>query len=600
MHERLLIGLGIIIGLGILLQWVSKMIKIPAIITLLIGGILVGPVWGLVDPIEIFGDTLFPLVTIGVGLLLFRGGFELKIRNIQPSAKEAVWRLVTLGVIITLLIGALIILVIFNLTPMLALLLAAILVVSGPTVVGPVLNFARPREPVDHVLMWESILIDPIGASIAVAILSVITGLPFNPILELVITLGSGVLIGLLAAIAYVICERSGRVPPNLSPLIAMMFAIIAIVSAEMIFTEAGLFAAVAMGLALGNQKSTPAIGVRQFNETLEPLIIGILFILLAALVNLAELAKYILPALGLVAVYVLLVRPLVALIATHGLNFSLSQRIFIGALAPRGIVAAATSSFFAISLFNAGVSFPELVPVVFTVIMGTVLIYGISAPILSRRMNIAMPGRDMVALVGDQPWILDLAEVLHKLGVKLILIAPGKYKFQKYYKDGKSPYLIYTGSLNELRNEEIVDQACEFKYQIKWLIIAIDNPDLVRITLDTFIPDIGYTNLIIFGRERSLQDEIVHSKSSIDILSQTPFGLFGKNIDELLDILEAGGTFKVLNAKEQSPAGGVSPGCRSFLRVNSDGTLAVPASDEKLKEGESNIMICPGRELKN
>ncbi len=596
MHERLLIGLGIIIGLGILLQWFSKMIKIPAIITLLIGGILVGPVWGLVDPIEIFGDSLFPLVTIGVGLLLFRGGFELKVRKIQPSAQEAVWRLVTLGVIITLFIGALTILLIFNLTPILALLLASILVVSGPTVVGPVLNFARPREPVGHVLMWESILIDPIGASIAVAILSVITGLPFNPILELVITLVSGVLIGLLAAILYVISERSGSVPPNLSPLIAMMFAIIAIVSAEMIFTEAGLFAAVAMGFALGNQRSTPAIGVRQFNETMEPLIIGILFILLAALVNLAELEKYILPALGLVAVYVLLVRPIVAIIATHGLNFSLSQRIFIGALAPRGIVAAATSSFFAISLFNAGVIFPELVPVVFTVIMGTMIIYGIAAPILSRKMNIAMPGRNMVALVGDRPWIIDLAEALHKLGVKVILIAPGKYKFQKCYRDSKSPYMIYTGSFDELRNEEIVDQTHDFKYQVKWLIMAIDNPDLVRIALDTFISDIGYNNMIIFGRERTRQDEIVHSKSSIDVLSQTPFSLFGRNIDELLDILEAGGTFQILNAKEQSPAGGVPPECRGFLKVNSDGTLAVPASDEKLNEGESIIMICPAQ----
>ncbi|HII84239.1 MAG TPA: sodium:proton antiporter [Methanobacterium subterraneum] len=588
--EQILLGLGLIIGLGISLQWLARTIKIPGIILLLPAGMLVGPVLGLVKPLEIFGDSLFPIVTLGVGILLLKGGFELRIGDHEPNESKAVWRLITLGVIITLALGTLAVLVILKIPFILALLLASILVVSGPTVVGPILQFARPTEPVGSVLMWESIIIDPIGASLGVAVLSyIISPNPF-PIVDIFLTIITGVIIGLIASGLYISAERSRRVPPSLSALVAFMFGIIAIVSGELIFSEAGLFAAVTMGLVVGNQHFAPAKGIEEFSETIEPLIIGMLFVMLAALVDLNVMGQYLIPALLLVGFYVFIVRPVVGLVATSGLGFDLAQRIFIGAMAPRGIVAAATASLFAISLLNAGVNFPHLMPMVFMVIIFTVAIYGLSAPILARKLKISRPGRDALAVMGDQPWIAGLTNSLHKAGCNVMLVAPDEGNVKRTRSE--IPYVTYTGPLAQLADEEIIDEAHEFKNRVEWLIIATDDPDLSKIVQDTFIRQLGYLSMIVLGRYRQKQDEVIFAKGGSDMLINTPFGLFGRNQDEILDLLDKGGFFDAIDSTSQPDTGGVPTGMKPFLRVLSNGKLAVPGDTSPLNEGEWLIVV--------
>lgn len=588
--DQILLGLGLIIGLGISLQWLARTIKIPGIILLLPAGMLVGPVLGLVKPLEIFGDSLFPIVTLGVGILLLKGGFELRIQDLKPNASKAVWRLVTLGVLITLALGTLAVLVVLNVPFILALLLASILVVSGPTVVGPILQFARPTEPVGSVLMWEGIIIDPIGASLGVAVLSyIISPNPF-PILDIFLTIITGIIIGMVAAGLYISAERSRKVPPNLSALVAFMFGIIAIVSGELIFSEAGLFAAVTMGLVVGNQHFAPANGIQEFSETIEPLIIGMLFVMLAALVDLNVMGQYLFPALLLVGVYVLIVRPVVGLVATRGLGFDLAQRIFIGAMAPRGIVAAATASLFAISLLNAGVNFPHLMPMVFMVIIFTVAIYGLSAPILARKLKISRPGRDALAVMGDQPWIAGLTNALHKAGCSVMLVAPDEGNVKRIKSE--IPYVTYTGPLAELADEDIIDEVHEFKNRVEWLIIATDNPDLAKIVQDTFVHQIGYLSMIVFGRYRQKQDKVIFAKGGSDMLINTPFGLFGRNQDEILDSLDKGGFFDAIDTTTQPDTGGVPQDMKPFLRVLSNGKLAVPGDTSPLNDGEWLIVV--------
>ena len=590
--ETILLGLGLIICLGIFLQWLAKIIKIPGIILLLPAGILVGPVLGLVNPNEIFGASLFPLVTIGVGLLLFKGGFELKIDKIQPDARKTVGRLISIGVIITFLAGALAAFYIFKIPTILAFLLAAILVVSGPTVVGPVLNIARPKQPVGHILLWEGITIDPIGASLGVAIISFITSQNPNPFYDMFLTIIIGIFIGAFTAILYVLSEHSGRIPPNLNPLVALMFAIMAIVSAEMIFSEAGLFAALTMGFLMGNQKITPTIGVYKFNRTIEPLIIGMLFIMLASLVDLQALRKFIVPALLMVAIYIFIVRPLVSYISTIKLEYSFSQRAFIGAMAPRGIVAASTSSLFAINLNNAGVSFPQLVPVVFTVIIATVAIYGLSAPVLSRKLDISMPDRNAVVLVGEQTWLLKLGQLLNHAGTSVLLLTSSKNSQLSGLRED-IPFSIYSGPIAELDDEDIFDETHEFKSSVKWVINATTDLNKVKIIEEVFIPEIGHKNIIIFGRTRGRQDnEIYGGVKAIDALFRTPFGLFGKDVDDLLDILDSGGNFELIKLDPELIQNGLSQSKKPFLRIRKDGSLAVPGNLKDIKEGESLILI--------
>jgi len=588
--EQILLGLGIIIALGISLQWFARALKIPGIILLLPAGMIVGPVLGLVKPHEIMGDALFPIITLGVGILLLKGGFDLRIRDLQPGVNKAVWRLVTIGVLITLAIGTLAVLLILNVPFKLALLLASILIVSGPTVVGPILQYARPKEPVGSVLLWEGIIIDPIGASLGVAVLSFILATNPYPILEIFLTIITGIIIGLVAAVLYIASERAGKVPPNLSALIAFMFGIMAIVAGELIFSEAGLFAAVAMGFILCNQRLTPAKGIKEFTETIEPLIIGMLFIMLAALVDLGDMGHYLPSALLLVAIYVLIVRPLVGLVATRGLEFSLAQRIFIGAMAPRGIVAAATASLFAINLTRAGIDFPPLMPMVFLVIIFTVAIYGISAPVLARKLKISQPGMNAVAVVGDQPWTLNLTDALHKAGCNVMLVAPGDEHV--YRRKSEIPYPTYTESLAQLADEDVVDEVHTFKNRIKWLIIATNNPDRIKLAEDVFASRVGHSGMIVLGRSRQRQDEAIFAKGGSDMLINTPFGLFGRNEDEILDILDNKGVFEVINVSKQPEDGGVPEGTMPFLKVLNDGTLAVPGDTVPLKGGEWLIVV--------
>ncbi|MCE5213249.1 MAG: sodium:proton antiporter [Methanobacterium sp.] len=590
--EEIFIGLALIIGLGISLQWLARLLKIPGIILLLPAGMIVGPVLGLVKPDEIFGNALFPLVTVGVGILLLKGGLELRLKHLKPVISKSVSRLVIFGVIITLAVGTGAALLLFGVSLQFAFILSALLVVSGPTVVGPILNFARPKEPIGSVLLWEGIIIDPVGAALAVAAISIITAQNPNPLLDLFLTIIVGVIIGFTASFIYNAMDRLRYIPNGLNAIIALMLGIVAIAVGEVIFSEAGLFAALIMGFALANRGLSPYGSIKILTDQLEPLIIGILFIMLAALVNLSALYQYLLPALGLAAILILVQRPLVSLLSTQGLGYSRAEKIFIGALHPRGIVAAATASLFAINLSKIGLGFPQMVPTVFIVILSTVVIYGLGTPILSRLLKIAEPEPKGIAIYGEQRWALDLALSLHKAGATVMLLAPGREKDIQNLPDSENiPYKVYTGSLDELADDEIVDDDHAFIKKIEWLIVASSHTDVIKYTVHVFMESIGLTHMIAFGSEHKLQDQLVFG-GKIDILAKTPYGLFGRNQTELLEILDNGGSFKAITSEEQPKEGGTPTGTKPFLRVNKDGSLAVPGNDSPLEDGEYLIVI--------
>lgn len=590
-NESVLLGLGLVIVLGISLQWLARLIKIPGIVLLLPGGMVVGPILGLVDPDEIFGESLFPLVSIGVGILLLNGGLKLRLRDLRPDIRVSVLRLIALGAILTSVIGTIAVMLLISAPVQLALLMATILVVSGPTVIGPILRYSRPREPLGSLLLWEGVIIDPIGAALGVAAVSLLTAENPDPLLDLLLTGVMGVAFGLLAALVFISADRNRRIPGDLSALIALMLGVAAIVAGELIFSEAGLFAALTMGLVIANQRLTPFGGVQEFTETLEPLIIGILFIILAALVDLSAMTQFLLPSLGLVAVYVLIARPAVSFAATFGCRFTWREKMFIGALHPRGIVAAATASLFSLSLANVGVAFPQLVPMVFAVILATVIIYGLGTPLLSKRLGLAESEPNGVAVFGDQPWVFGLAESLHKAGAVVMLLTPGQEKLPDPNGPGSTPYVTYAGSISDLGDEDILDEAHEFKTKIRWLIIASSDVDDVKLVADAFKEPVGLKNMILFGTRRARQDEMVLGGRS-DILAKTPFGLFGRNEDELLKMLEGGGGFEAIDAERQPREGGVPTDTKPFLRVSKDGTLAVPGTDSRLEAGEFLIVV--------
>lgn len=426
----IVIGLGTIVVLGVGMQWIARRVRVPAILLLIAAGLLVGPGLGIVDPTEIFGDALFPVVSMAVSLLLFEGGLGLDIAELRERGARPVVRLITLGVLVTWGAIAAVAMPLFGLSRGLALLLGALLVVSGPTVVGPLLSLARPRPPTSTILMWEGIVIDPVGATLALVVLKVITG-GNQPVPELIGTAGAGILVGLAAAALLTLALRNFAIPEDLEMAVTFMTAIAAYAIAEGLpgLEEAGLFATTALGVALANQHYVQIRRIASFGHDIGVIVLGGLFVVLAANASPSSLVAVLGPSAVLVAILILVVRPVVAWLCTARCHLPAADRAFIGALAPRGIVAAATSSLFVLRLQQAGMADGNLDSIVFMVIVGTCLVYGLTVVPLARWLGIAEPEPQGVLLVGAQPWILDLADALTGVGAEVTVLATGQYQ---------------------------------------------------------------------------------------------------------------------------------------------------------------------------
>lgn len=379
-------GIAAIVLFGVLGQLLGRATHIPSIILLLLLGLLVGPVLGWVDPDELLGDDLFPLVSMAVSVLLFEEALKLDFRRLSGGARRPVLGLVTVGAALTGLGASVLTYVIFDLSVARAAVIGAILIVSGPTVVGPLLAVIRPKQPLESVLAFEGIFIDPIGATVALAITHVALHEHPPGLFQTGLT---GIVVGLLTAVLYLVLVRFARVPASMQVALALALALTAFASAEAMFEESGLWATTTLGVALANQRFVALGALHEFGSHVGVLIIGSLFILLAARVDLDALLRYAPATLVLVALLVLVVRPAVAWLATSGTVLSRRERGMVGWMAPRGIVAASTASLFALQFEDARKPFPQLVPVVFGVVLATAVIYGLTGPFVAARLGV-------------------------------------------------------------------------------------------------------------------------------------------------------------------------------------------------------------------
>lgn len=428
MADDLLLGLASIIILGIGAEWLAWRIRLPSILLLLIFGFIAGSVTGFLKPDEMFGDLLLPIVSLAVAIILFEGGLNLKISELRRIG-SVVRNLVTIGVLATWLIGGTAAFFLLNLELPLAILLGAILVVTGPTVIVPLLRHLRPSGQVGSILKWEGIVIDPIGAVLAVLVFEVIIASSAQEATALVITsllktIFAGGAIGAGGAIILILLLRSYRIPDFLHSAVTLTIVIGAFTASNLIQNESGLLAATVMGITMANQKSVSIRQISKFKENLSLILISSLFILLAARLNLDNLAQTIgLGSLGFVAVLMLIARPLSVALSTARSALSLKERLFLSWLAPRGIVAAAITSVFALRLVEAGYPQAELlVPLAFIVIAGTVAVYGLTATPVARWLGIAQPHPQGVLIIGAHTWARNIASALQAEGIKVMV----------------------------------------------------------------------------------------------------------------------------------------------------------------------------------
>ncbi len=428
MLPETLAGLAGIVVLGVAAQWLAWRLKLPSILFLLIVGFVAGPVVGFVNPDQLLGDLLFPIVSLSVAIILFEGGLSLDVAELRIVGK-VVRNLVSIGALVTWILAGVLAYTALGLSLPLAALLGAILVVTGPTVIGPLLRHIQPQAKIGSAVKWEGIVNDPIGAILAVLVFEVVLAGGFEAgatvaavVIVKAVTIGGA--LGLAGAGIIVLLLSKHWVPDYLQNPVALAFVLMVFTASNLLQAESGLLTVTVMGSALASQKIVAVRHIVEFKENLRVLLLSILFIVLAARLPTEASAYTDAGSFLFLGGLILLVRPAAVALSTLGSKFNWRERVFLGMMAPRGIVAAAVSSLFALELVEHGYPNAErLVPVTFLVIVGTVAVYGLSAPTIARVMGLATPNPQGMLFVGAAPWVREVARLLVKENVLVILV---------------------------------------------------------------------------------------------------------------------------------------------------------------------------------
>lgn len=429
----------LVLTLGVGAQWLAWRLRLPSIVLLIVLGLALGPISGFVDPDALLGDQLFPFVSIAVAAILFEGGLCLKLGELKETGRQ-LWRLMTVGILATWCLVTALGTWVIGLDVELALLLGAILVVTGPTVALPLLQHVRPQRKIGSLVKWEGIANDPIGALLAVLVLDwlLAAGDGSNPFVSLVVAVAAGVGIGGGAAWLVGLALKRHWLPDALHGASVLMAALGSFALSNSVHHESGLMAVTVMGIGLANQRNLDIEHVLEFGENLRVVLIGGLFLLLGARVQLADLALLGPSALVFVAAIVLVVRPLVVWTSLVGLGVGWREKAFLGIMAPRGIIAAAVASLFALQLESGGFHQARLlVPLTFLVILTTVSVCGLAARPLALALGLASKKNDGFLVLGAHPLARAIGQALLGEGVRVVLVDSNRANVAAALSDG-------------------------------------------------------------------------------------------------------------------------------------------------------------------
>ena len=475
-----MIELGGVIILGILSQYMAWKFKIPAILPLIITGIIVGPIsseyltsdgskW--IEPIWNGTKGLLPehvffdFISLSIGLILFEGGLTLKFHELKKMG-TVIAKLITLGALITFIGIAIPTHYILGISWKISFLFSALVIVTGPTVISPILRNIPLKKNVSTLLKWESILIDPIGALVAVLVFEfIISGeiksYSLTTFYEFSKFLIFGTLIGYLSAKLIGLSIKRNLIPNYLINVVVLGSVLTVFVLSESFVHESGLLSVVVMGVFLGNSHLPVFDDLIKFKESISVLLISILFILLASNIQISDI-KIILNwnSLLIFSILIVLVRPLGVFISTYNSSLSLQEKIFISWIGPRGIVAAGIASLFGMKLVREGVDNAEfLSPLVFMIVFGTVFLNATTAIIFSKKLGVYLKNSDDILIVGISKFSRQIAIYFEKIGKKVVLIDSNKSKVNEAKTNGLNAMYsdIYSNELlNDLELSEV------------------------------------------------------------------------------------------------------------------------------------------------
>lgn len=437
---------GIII-LGILAQWVAWKLKIPAILPLILIGLLVGPVaaeyfsedgskW--IEPIwngkkGLFpGNGLFYFVSLAISIILFEGGLTLRKSEVQ-NVGPVITKLITLGSLVTFVGAGVAAHYIFNLSWEISLLFSALIIVTGPTVISPILRNIPLKKDVAAVLKWEGILIDPIGALAAVLVFEFISvggdGFTQTALIEFGKIVLFGFTFGFAFAHALIFIVNKKLVPHYLLNVVSLSMVLLVFVLSDLLAHESGLLSVVVMGMVIANSKIKSFDELLYFKESLSVLLISILFILLAANINISQLLLvFNWKAAILFALVVFVIRPIAVLLSTQNSTLKFNEKLFISWVGPRGIVAAGIASLFGTKLMKQDVAGAEYItPLVFMIVLGTVLLNATTARMVAKMIGVFLKKSEAVLIVGASDIARLIGKYLQDNNRKVVLLDRNK-----------------------------------------------------------------------------------------------------------------------------------------------------------------------------
>jgi len=533
--------------LGVLSQYFAWKFKIPAILPLIMTGLIVGPIsaeyfssdgtkW--IEPIWNGTEGLLPeqilfhFISLSIGLILFEGGLTLKFSELKKMG-PVIAKLITLGAITTFIGVAIPTHYILGISWEISFLFSALVIVTGPTVISPILRNIPLKKNVSTLLKWESILIDPIGALVAVLVFefinagedksySLITFYEFSKFLFL------GILIGYVSAKLIAFSIKKNLIPNFLINVLVLGSVLTVFVFSEVFAHESGLLSVVVMGVFLGNSDLPQFDDLMKFKESISVLLISILFILLASNIQLSDI-KLILnwQSLLVFSILILVIRPLGVFISTSNSSLSYQEKIFISWIGPRGIVAAGIASLFGIKLVSDGMENAEfLSPMVFMVVFGTVFLNSLTARTLSKILGVFLKNSEDILIIGASKFSRQIALYLESIGKKVVLTDSNKSKVSEAKRNGLNAINsdIYS---NELLNDLELSE-------VGYLFALTGNEEIDKYAVRKFKSQFGENGAFRLYRA----DEVKSSNSSDKAL------LFG--VEDLLRVETVGKDFSI------------------------------------------------------
>jgi len=545
MEISLLFVIMLIGALGIGSQWIAWKFNLPAIVVMSVAGLIMGPFLGIMNPEESFGPIYSPIISVAVAIILFEGSLNLSFKELRGLGKP-VFRISTIGAFIAWILGSLTAHYIAGLSWEVAFVIGGLFIVTGPTVILPLLRQSKLKPRPAKILKWEGIIVDPIGVLLAVFAFEIITYFTLDEVSG--VTLIMFFAAAIFAAILGWFCGKitgwmfeTGYVPEFLKSPAVFAVVIFCFTLADEIVHGTGLLSVTAMGITLANIGLSSLNDFRHFKENISVLLISAIFIMLASSLQMDTIIQIFQPnIIGYVALMMFAVRPLSIFISTIGTGLTIQERTLVGWIAPRGIVALTVSGYFTGVLKEAGYVDAELLTTLtFGLVLFTVVAHGFTIGPLAKKLQLSLEGKPGVLIVGSNSFTAELAKSFQKGGYP-VLVVDSNWEKLRYVRNEGLPFF----------HGEILSEQTEYNLDTipyDFIIAATDSYSYNSLVCTTFMPEYGRTNVFkVDPEENELTSDIVTKVGGRSLCREDI------SLGEFIDRLQNGYVFRRTALTEQ------------------------------------------------